>query len=200
MLLIYLAENVGVEKIHILSYSAGARIVSQALHELRLMAYGMNLSELKKAMKLGQVVFAAPDIDMMLFTARYRDGFEDMADTITIYTNANDTALNWALRFFGWPRLGAPGEFGSTPDDLRSIYEFEKTMIIDVSAAEDAASGNGHGYFVKSPWVSTDLLLTLKYLAKPRERGLSKRESDKVWSFTEGYPKKIRHMVEQMNE
>jgi esterase/lipase superfamily enzyme len=194
MLLMYLAEKTEVENIHVLSYSAGARIVSQALHELRLMASGTPVSNLKKTLKIGQVIFTAPDIDMMLFTARYRDGFEDIADTITIYTNANDNALNWALRFIGWPRLGAPGELGLAPGDLRSLERFDNTVIVDVAAAEDTASGNGHGYFIKSPWVSTDLLLTLKYSAKPQERGLLWSEAEAAWNFPDNYPQVVRQV------
>ena len=195
ILLNYLALKTEVENIHILSYSAGARIVSQALHELRLTASRMLVSQFKRSFKIGQVIFTAPDIDMMLFTARYRDGFEDIADSITIYTNANDTALNWALRFLGWPRLGAPGELGLTPGDLGSLKEFENTVIIDVAAAEDAASGNGHGYFIKSPWVSTDLLLTLKNGAKPQKRGLSWQEANAVWYFPENYPLMVGQVI-----
>ncbi len=188
MLLVYLALHTDAERIHILAYSAGARVVSQALHELRLMAYGHPVSRMKNTLKIGQVLFTAPDIDMMLFTARYRDGFEELADRITIYTNANDTALNWALRFLGWPRLGAPGELALTPEEARSISESEHTVIIDVAAAENASSGNGHGYFIKSPWVSTDLLLTIKHGASPRERGLSKQNDGLIWKFPQNYP------------
>jgi len=199
MLLRYLAGKTDVKNIHILSYSAGARIVSQALHELRLTAYKIPLPEIKEFLRIGEVVFAAPDIDTMLFTARYRDGFEDVADAITIYTNANDTALKWALRFFGWPRLGAPGELGLTPQDLQHLNEFENTTLIDVAAAENVASGNGHGYFVKSPWVSTDLLLTLKHDFDPQKRGLRYNEVDAVWVFPESYPQRIRQVVEQIH-
>ncbi len=197
MLLMYLAGETDIHNIHILSYSAGARIVSQALHELRLMTQGFSSAGLKKTVKINQVVFAAPDIDMMLFGARYRDGFEDIAQKITIYTNANDTALNWALRFFGWPRLGAPGEMGLTPEDLQPFNAFAKTQIIDVAAAEDAASGNGHGYFIKSPWVSTDLLLTLKYKANPLERGLTNDKKKNIWAFPKDYPGKIRQIIDK---
>ncbi len=94
MLLIHLAMNTDARRIHILCFSAGARIVSQALHELRLMGYGVSVDQLKKKLKIGQVIYTAPDIDLMLFAARYRDRFGDIADRITIYTNANDTALN----------------------------------------------------------------------------------------------------------
>jgi len=195
MLLLYLADRTEAENIHILSYSAGARIVSQALHELRLMAYGIQVSQLKKTLKIGQVIFTAPDIDLMLFASRYRDGFDDIAENITIYTNANDNALNWALRFFGWPRLGAPGELGLTPEEIRSLEDLGKTVIIDVADAENSASGNGHGYFIKSPWVSSDILLTLRYGLEVSERGLLKPKEVAVWSFHSKYPSTIRQLI-----
>jgi esterase/lipase superfamily enzyme len=152
------------------------------------MGFGFSVSQLKDKLKIGQVIFAAPDIDLMMFAARYRDRFEDIADRITIYTNTNDTALYWALRFLGWPRLGAPGELGLKPEDLRSFSIMENTWLIDVAAAEEAASGNGHGYFIKSPWVSTDLLLALKSGADPKCRGLSLKPEGLAWEFPDEYP------------
>ena len=128
----------------------------------------------------------------MLFAARYRDGFEDIADTIAIYINANDTALYWALRFLGWPRLGAPGELGLKPDELQSLHFLENTILIDVAAAENAASGNGHGYFIKSPWVSTDLILALTSGVPPSERGLVLKEGNTIWEFSDSYPQNIK--------
>lgn len=195
MLLVHLALNTDVRRIHILSFSAGARIVSQALHELQLMGYGFPKDQLKKKLKIGQVIFTAPDIDLMLFTARYRDRFGDIADTVTIYTNANDTALNWALRFIGWPRLGAPGQLGLRPEELRSLSIMGNTLLIDVAAAENAASGNGHGYFVRSPWVSTDLLLTLRLGAGPEHRGLILSPEGPVWQFPQNYPEIVGKSV-----
>ncbi len=195
LLLIYLARHTNAEHIHILCYSAGARIVSQALHELRLMGFGFPASQLKERLRIGQVIFAAPDIDLMLFAARYRDRFEDIAETITIYTNANDTALNWALRFFGWPRLGAPGDFGLNPKEVAAMKGLKKTVMIDVAAAEDAAAGNGHGYFVKSPWVSTDLLMALRSGAPPAKRGLTLKKDSLIWKFSDNYPKKVKAMT-----
>lgn len=193
MLLLYLAQNSGAGSINILSYSAGARIVSQALHELSLMAHGN--PGFKHKLKINQVIFAAPDIDTMLFQGRYRDGFENIANNFTIYTNANDTALNWALRFLGWPRLGAPGEMGLTPEDLHPFKTFDRTDIIDVAAAENAASGNGHGYFIKSPWVSTDLILTLKYGARPPARGLTREKGGSIWEFSQIYPRLLEQII-----
>ena len=188
MLLIYLALNTDARRIHILCYSAGARIVSQALHELRLMGFGFPVDQLKEKLKIGQVIFAAPDIDLMLFAARYRDRFGDISDTISIYTNANDTALNWALRFIGWPRLGAPGQLGLKPIELQPFPIMKNTWLIDVAAAEEAASGNGHGYFIKSPWVSADLLMALRTGDSPMDRGLVRQHNGLVWEFPDRYP------------
>lgn len=195
MLLVYLAMHTDARRIHILCFSAGARIVSQALHELRLMGYGFPVEQLKKKLKIGRVIFTAPDIDLMLFAARYRDRFADIADRITIYTNTNDTALYWALRFLGWPRLGAPGDLGLKPEDLRSFSIMENTWLVDVAAAEDAASGNGHGYFIKSPWVSSDLLLALKSGADPEDRGLALKPDGLVWEFPDDYPEVVENLA-----
>ena len=195
MLLLYLAQIPEVEHINILCYSAGARIVSQAIHEIRLMAHSLAVADARAALKISQVIFTAPDIDLMLFASRYRDGFEDIVDSITIYTNANDTALNWALRFFGWPRLGAPGDMGLTPDELKYLEMPLKTESIDVAEAEEAASGNGHGYFIKSPWVSTDILLTLKFGSPPLQRGLSMTADGLAWEFPTNYPEQVKGAI-----
>ncbi len=71
--------------------------------------------------------------------------------------------------------------------------------LIDVAAAENVAAGNGHGYFVKSPWVSTDLLLTLKHGFDPYKRGLRWDEVEAGWVFPESYPQRIRQVVEQIH-
>ncbi len=107
----------------------------------------------------------------------------------------NDTALNWALRFLGWPRLGAPGELALTPGEVRSLPGSERTVIIDVAAAENASSGNGHGYFIKSPWVSTDLLLAIGSAAPPGERGLSRAGDDFIWHFPANYPEAVQRAM-----
>ena len=75
---------------------------------------------------------------------------------------------------------------------------FAEVKLIDVAAAENVASGNGHGYFVKSPWVSTDILLTLKHGSHPHKRGLRYNRVEAAWVFPESYPQKIRQVAEQI--
>jgi hypothetical protein len=67
-----------------------------------------------------------------------------------------------------------------------------------VAAAEDSASGNGHGYFIKSPWVSTDLLLALAWGGSPSERGLNLMADSAVWEFSGDYPREIQRLAGEM--
>ena len=48
--------------------------------------------------------------------------------------------------------------------------------------------GNGHAYFRKSPWVSSDILMTLRHGLGPAERGLEQRDDSPVWRFPRDYP------------
>jgi len=48
---------------------------------------------------------------------------------------------------------------------------------------------------MKSPWVSTDLLLTLKDGMPPGARGLAWSETDRAWTFPEDYPEEVRRLA-----
>ena len=67
--------------------------------------------------------------------------------------------------------------------------------LIDVTDAEGAASGNGHGYFRKSPWASSDILFLLRYGTRPAERGLVRSETEPVWNFPPDYPARVKEKL-----
>ena len=69
-----------------------------------------------------------------------------------------------------------------------------------VSMAERAASGNGHGYFIKSPWVSSDILLILAFGLSPSERGLVRNDQGAIWQFPGDYRQKIRALALQLQK
>ncbi len=79
---------------------------------------------------------------------------------------------------------------GLTCDDL---------IVIDVSEAEQSASGNGHAYFRKSPWVSSDILTTLRYDLAPADRGLALSEELPIWTFPAYYIDKLRGVFIEVN-
>ena len=63
-----IAKLHAVERIHIISHSMGGRIVGSALRELRLMQLGSDPEDLK----VGHLVYLAPDVDLLIFKARCR--------------------------------------------------------------------------------------------------------------------------------
>ena len=70
--------------------------------------------------------------------------------------------------------------------DLRDQISF-----IDVSDAEGAESGNGHGYFRSSPWASSDVLMTLYFDLEPTQRGLVDDADMPVYDFPPDYIKRL---------
>jgi hypothetical protein len=101
--------------------------------------------------------------------------------------------------------LGTIEPSGLTPDELHFLEQNDATTIVDVAAAEKAASGNGHGYFIKSPWVSSDILMILSFGLPPGERGLKRANQGGIWQFPGDYRQAVRNLAlqlkrDQMNE
>ena len=90
-----LADNTQASRIDVLAYSAGAQIVSPALAQLGTSRPGESRDTLRDRLRLGQIYFAAPDID----TRRFVDelgAYIDIADRVSVSANLNDFALRFA--------------------------------------------------------------------------------------------------------
>ena len=62
-----------------------------------------------------------------------------------------------------------------------------------------AAKGKGgHGYWYQNPWVSSDVLLMIKYDLGPAERGLVRGADGAVWVFPEDYPERLRAIASRL--
>ena len=98
-LLLNLALNTDAQRIHIVCHSTGAEVVSTALREMRLMGHGRPIEQLRQQLKLGHVVFVAPDLDLMITKKRnFGEGIHELSQTISIYTYHEDRALLFAGR------------------------------------------------------------------------------------------------------
>jgi hypothetical protein len=75
----------------------------------------------------------------------------------------------------------------------------ENLHLIDVTNAEEAGAGNGHAYFRKSPWVSSDILVSLMYDLDPMERGLSMLPDLPMWHFTGDYIESLKSVLTEIN-
>jgi esterase/lipase superfamily enzyme len=192
LLLTYLAENTDVERIHVIGYSAGTRIVSDALKDLRLIHYDDNEETLRRKLRIGHIFLVGPDIDLEIFKAHARERMQEVPERLYVYVSDQDVALAWSQRILGRARLGTPNDL--TPSDLEYLRRNDDITLINVVDAESAATGNGHGYFRKSPWVSSDILLTLKFGLAPLQRGLVREENDPLWRFPDNYPEVLKEI------
>jgi esterase/lipase superfamily enzyme len=188
--LMMIADKSEVERIHVIGYSAGTRMVTRAIADLALMGRLDYTREQKTARtKLHNVVLVGSDVDAQLFAGYLADGWFSVMDRFTVYMSGGDAALGMSRRVFGKNRVGQMFE---DPANLpRNFVEYLEErpnfMVIDVTDAAGSMSGNGHAYFRSSPWVSSDILMNLYFDLNPAERGLVQRDDSPVWTFPENY-------------
>jgi esterase/lipase superfamily enzyme len=196
--LIFLAEETNVGRIHLVSYSAGAPIVTDALLQLRLMHVDDTLDEIRDRVRLGHVIYAGADQDLDYFRNLYLDQFDDIAETITVYTSRDDTGLVLSRLFTtGTARLGrSMGDL--TANDLEALRQGTVTSFVDVTGATRAAGGGdlwAHGYWYLNSWVSMDVIALLGRDLAPVDRGLVREAGEAIWSFPSDYPQRIRAVI-----
>ncbi|WP_343219575.1 hypothetical protein [Pseudodesulfovibrio sp. JC047] len=91
---------------------------------------------------------------------------------------------------FDWGRLGQVRREMS-PAVRYFLEKNPKLNLIDVTNAAHADSGNGHSYFRESPWVSSDVLMTLMYKLSPKDRGLQRSGTMPIWEFPSNYQERL---------
>jgi esterase/lipase superfamily enzyme len=196
----YLAHNTNAEKIHIVAYSAGTRVVVEALSQLALQRADKTREEILVELRIGQVILVGSDIDRDLFGAYVEDGVLNVSDKTSVYLSKIDKALGVSKWIFERARLGQlESGFQLRPGVARFLDEQATIDLIDVTAAEKSDAGNGHNYFRQSPWASSDLLMTLMYGLGPRERGLERTEENPIWSFPPDYVDRLIQAIRTTN-
>jgi hypothetical protein len=195
LLLEYLSRRTNAERIHIIGYSAGSRVVITALHQIALAGEGCSQRS-QPDLRIGQVALVGSDYDSNQFSAAVVSGLLDVPDVLTIYMSEQDDALGLSKFLFGEKRLGQMIDNERiTPVARNYIEQSEDIYFVDVTDAEASGAGNGHAYFRNSPWASSDLLMTLKYGLTPAQRGLVRKEGELSWGFPSDYITRLRSAV-----
>lgn len=193
-LLTTLADQTTVERINIIGYSAGTRVVVAALDQLNLLSMYLDPAVSARYVKLGHVILVGADADRDNFARMLGEDLLRIVDSLSIYVSDADKALGlsrWLLA--GQNRLGQNLDSGDVRESgKRFISQNPKLRLINVTDAEDAQASNGHGYFRQSPWVSGDILMTLRYGLTPAQRGLVLGTSLPVWEFPPDYLARMR--------
>ncbi len=187
LLLGFLAEQTDAVRINIIAHSAGCPIVVDALRDIRLANSELSAAEVQAAYRIGRVVLAAPDMDLMRFFNARLDGFDDLVERVSIYASRVDGALRLSSLLFGDDRLGrSVGHL--TEWEQRAVLLFDHIEIVDVSRPEGLLGDFlGHGYYHRDPWVSSDMLLLIDFGLSASERGLVRDIETGFWEFPDNY-------------
>jgi esterase/lipase superfamily enzyme len=199
-LLDFLAANTDAENINILSYSAGSRTLSKGLVGLRQRYPDVDAAGLRRALRIGNVIFAASDKDLRTFADEDLRAFYDLPTSIRIVISEQDPILGMARMLHGGSRLGSPNMGEITPEELAELVKLDKIEVINVTHTvelrEYEGGFGGHGYWYNNSWVSTDILASLRWQLPADQRGLELlREGGRQWFFPADYPQRIDDIV-----
>ena len=152
-------------RLHVIAHSMGNRGL--------LAAWKNSFSNINDAdsLKLGQVVFAAPDVLQDTFRTETK-GVTDFCERATIYASHYDRALGLSRLLSRTPRAGL----------LPPAIELEDIDTIETPFKADLL---GHSYFAKAIPVLEDIATMIEKNLPPGERhGLSQADPEKgTWSF-----------------
>ncbi|MCP4199549.1 MAG: alpha/beta hydrolase [Proteobacteria bacterium] len=191
----YLAEKTDARRIHIIGYSAGTRVVAQALNQLALMHVEPDGSVSAKNLRIGNVILTGSDLDLHLFGSYLVDGVLDIVDNLTVYASAKDKALGMSRWVFGRDRLGQIVSIELSEAATTFLRQNDNLVIVNATDSPGADTGNGHAYFRQSPWTSSDILATLIFDFKPGERGLERVNLGPIWTFSADYIDRLREAL-----
>ena len=191
LLLTFLAEETNA-RINIIAHSAGAPVAVGGIRELCLMHFDEGAKAVQRRYRIGHLILVAPDMDLGQFENGIHDEIVGVPLRMTIYMSTRDKALSMSSWVYGFARLGA-ALTELTEASLEFLKGHPACEIVDVGGAEkNHGSWLGHSYFHQDPWVSSDVLMALRYDASPRERGLVPSEGKPTWIFPDDYPQRAR--------
>lgn len=201
LLLEFVAENTDAEEIDVIGYSNGTRLVTRAMEQLALIHQGETADEIWEELRLRNVILVGSDLDRGVFGSYMSDGLLNVAKHLSIYMSQYDKALGVSQFLTRRQRLGQlwGGKGGEIhPLARQALIDYrDQVSFINVSDAEGSDTGNGHGYFRSSPWVSSDVLMTLYYGLTPEQRGLVEQEDLPVYTFPSDYISRLWSAIEK---
>jgi esterase/lipase superfamily enzyme len=190
--LIALVARSSAERINVIAYSCGSPLLGAALAQLRARHPEEGRAALARRYRLGNVIFAASDVDLQTFASDYVPPILDLAEQLIVYASRNDRALGFSSLIAGASRLGKPDITDLSPAEVERLAADPRLQAIDVSdvrGAHEMGGMKGHGYWYANEWIATDVTLSLRYPIPPEQRCLViKPPAKRVWRFPDDYP------------
>jgi len=190
-LLKILAHESVARRIHIICWSAGGRVVNEALRLLHEQ-YPGSKEDLRDAYRLGTVYFAAADVPLDEFLETL-PALNDIATRIVVTVSSNDGALKMAQTF-----MGGGARIGQRRQDLEQheldrVLQADRLEVVDVSLGSDSRGFDitGHRYWISHPWASSDVILSIRSDLGPEERALEPTDFKVLWGIPANYPARL---------
>jgi esterase/lipase superfamily enzyme len=179
-----------VQRINILAHSRGTGVTLSVLRDLRLL-YMDDPKLGKQELKLGNVILAAPDIDLKIAQQRFRpDQVFKILDRLTIYMTPEDSALGISELLFGSvARLGATTDQDLMPEQIEALKN-DQVGFDPIEVKVKKKGAHGHTYWIDNPAVFSDVILILRDDLPPggdHGRPLIRAETG-FWEIYDGYP------------
>ncbi len=181
-----LAGTKSVERIHIVAHSRGTDITTTALRELVIESRAAGKKP-RKALKVQNLVLAAPDLDFGVVRQRLiAEKFGPALGQITVYMNQGDAALRFSQFLMAGLRFGKLDEKDLDENDKKIFARVKNVNFINV---EGVNSFVGHAYYRAHPGVLSDIAILIgKHLA-PGEPGRPLQHNQiNFWTLPKNYP------------
>lgn len=195
-----LADNTEADRIHIVCWSAGGRVVTQTLTQLHDSFPDKSPDELRERFRLGQVYFAASDVPRETFITALPK-INSLVQKVVVTSSSKDEALQSASLFMGeGPRIGQISDEPLLPEEKATVLAADRLQVVDVSGGHERRGFDitGHRYWIDHPWASTDMLLTIRNDLEPAERGLVPGIFGRIhWTMPPDYPERIQALIDQ---
>lgn len=192
--LIGLLARTQARQVNLLAYSCGSPLLASALAQLRARNAGLDHVALQQRLRIGNVIFAASDVDLKTFAREHVKPALDLAQQVIVYYSRADRALGFSSLVAGASRLGQP-DLKDLQDlsvaELRVLAEeprFQAIDVTDVRGPHEMGGMKGHGYWYANEWISTDVTLSLRYPIPPEKRCLRNQPGTRIWRMPDDYP------------
>lgn len=204
-LLELLSRHTQAAHLNLLAYSAGAMIVSPGLARAGSAADADADADADPGrLRLGEIYYAAPDIDFPVFVDNL-PRYEKQVRRVTVALNMSDRALSFAQWRHRVSRAGRPNLTEIGPDETRWLADASGRQGLDALSIrpEDLPGlpASSHSFWYDHPWVSSDILLKLRFHAPPPARGLNLNSNEielPFWTFPADYEQRLPTVVREL--
>ncbi|MBR0774390.1 alpha/beta hydrolase [Bradyrhizobium diazoefficiens] len=146
--------EIGAREVHVIAHSMGNRALVNTLERIKSWQLPAG------AATLGQVIFAAPDIDRDRFI-QLAAAFKGCARRCTLYASSRDVALRASKFVHGYPRAGEAGE---------ALLIVDGVDTIDATLVDTSLVGLHHSYFGSKRSILNDMFNLIKQQLAPDQR------------------------------